>query len=268
MLNFHKYHHRSGKSVKNITKTNDLKLFVLEEYERAPYGEKEKVLVSLGINKRTFNNWRNIYKEKKAFNLNAGRPPAVESADVLDIAEALQDRAKIGQSSDIVAISNLLQEKVDDRALIRGNCSQLLCTRTIKKYLNSESLKIVKAQKKTKARMVAECDIRNAISTIALFSCINRIVKHRALILNYDSTQFTVKVEKESKNEIVIVERKSEIKSEIPPSTSSYYSHELEFGIKYYSIISAGGYASDKCVFVISDERMDKGISYYLYTHI
>ena len=111
------------------------------------------------------------------------------------------------------------------------------------------------AQQKNDARMTAENNIKNVLSTIYMFSNISTYVKNPNLMVNFDVTQFTFS---DSSYELVQVVTNSEYKLEIYSTSKDCESTHGGLGIKYFAIITASGLSCSTPVYVIADGSMDK----------
>ena len=136
-------------------------------------------------------------------------------------------------------------------------CVSNICTNTRTRFFTKLNINIKKAQSKTDARMKAEQDARNCISTIIMYSTITNFVKNPYLYINYDATQFSI-VSKD--DELVKCIIPSGVRNNNEPTSTSKAkkSQDLDFAIKWFCIMTAGGCICNRLVFLISDSGMEK----------
>ena len=111
--------------------------------------------------------WKGIVAEGSTMRLKAGRLPDITKEALLEIENEIIERRGKGISADIDDMKLVLQTKAKILSEARGVVlRRLLCERTQKKYLKDGYVfKDKKAQRKSEARMIAENDVMNAVST-------------------------------------------------------------------------------------------------------
>ena len=161
-----------------------------------------------------------------------------------------------------------VKEAVDeDRALDPVEVRELLIkaadesSRSRKKKISQEwvgnnierlGLATKNGQDKPDARQEAERDLLNGLSTLTGFQLVADVVPDEALVINFDATQFMISGGKGGTLQVVVV--KDEPLSG-PISTKSKGGNELNFFIKWYSIISATG-VPGPLVFMLACDSM------------
>lgn len=116
------------------------------------------------------------------------------------------------------------------------------------------NIKVGNAENGTAARIEACADMRNAVTFAAMNYAMAGVVNEH-LILNFDSTQFTVGEGKASSRSKACYTIKHEGKS-IKVASDGNSKGSTAFFIKYFLIMSAGGEVSVP-VYVIADSAMD-----------
>jgi transposase-like protein len=128
---------------------------------------------------------------------------------------------------------------------------------TIRRYQKEAGLGTVKAELKTKARLEAEYDIRNAVSNIVMWRCMLEKVKSLKSIINYDSTQYVTTGTPD--NVRILIPKEEGIRGE---RSKGYYDEEtnktLGIGIKYMCIINAFGDLNPRHIFLVAHKEMEK----------
>ena len=104
--------------------------------------------------------------------------------------------------------------------------------------------------------MIAENNIKNALSTFYLFNNICNYVKNPNLIVNFDVTQFTFN---DSSYDLVQVLTNSGMKLETYNTSKDCTFTSFGLGIKYFTIITASGLMCPTPVYILADSSVEKG---------
>jgi transposase len=206
--------------------------------------------------KNTSKDWANIY-EKKGFISNVGRPSKLSENDIKILEENVNNSTyDISKSK----FDDLADKFARERATTVLNqplsVDYHLSSRTRRRIDEILGIKDAQAERQTIARANAEMDTRNLVSFAAANHYMVSKTPHQ-LLINSDATQFQVGGLLTKKMAVKIkIGRKSSID---PMKVLPEKNEELSaFFIKYYAIMSAGGYLSDP-IFIIADPSMDAG---------
>ena len=104
--------------------------------------------------------------------------------------------------------------------------------------------------------MIAENNIKNALSTFCLFNNICNYVKNPNLIVNFDATQFTFN---DSSYDLVQVLTNSGVKLETYSTSKDFIFTSFGLRIKYFAIITASGLMCPTPVYILADSSVEKG---------
>lgn len=250
---------RSNRSVKYYDFTVEMKMQIIAEYLSRESG-KEAYLKSINLSRNTFNTWRKKYNNNLPLFDKRGRPRLLTDPDLADILKFSTGKITSGKAANYSEIEQLAIDKVNNNLMIRKNpLKRVAIHKKTLKYIMTKNnyFKVKRAQEKTTARMKAEVDPRNAISTICMFKYLLQYVTNMALMINYDATQFCVKSEADTDHYVVVPAIKDE-DIDIIPSTDNYNASELAYGIKHFCIISALGICCQHFVFLLADRNLNE----------
>ena len=121
-------------------------------------------------------------------------------------------------------------------------------------YLNKLNLKVVNAEIRPNARVIAQNNAMNAVSNIVMLNHVANNIAVPNQFVNFDATQFyigqamsdmtkvVVSIDRESKDHISTAKRKSD-------KASKYY-------VKWFCVINSNGFMHSSQLFLVADEKM------------
>jgi hypothetical protein len=236
------------------------KLFVVEMF----YKDKENdCILSIrsfslmhGLSKSTFEDWKKHFDEYKLTGMlkmshKRGRPPYLDYCATEEVKRRLNLLVKTQKTPGTEEFAGLLQRGITETKQRKGafvGCPTI-SKEFVRVFRKANEVSVCKRQFKTKARIDAESDPRNAFSMIAMVSAFCQQL-HNNMIFNWDATQFYVEDSPEGTGLL--------IRAELPTNqaATSESGGGLGFSIKLYHLHNADGYCAPP-VFVIADESMD-----------
>jgi hypothetical protein len=203
--------------------------------------DKEQFLFKHQIGRRDISRWNIKLASKLLLYDGKGRPALLSKFQLLEIRNEIMNKSTKGETIDKEGVEGMIQVKAEEYSLENGKLlTSKLSNVTLKKYSNTDYYSISNAQSKTLARLIAEADAMNAISTILMFHFMLKYVNNPALIINFDATQFAVHKNTEKKLQVVIPNVK--IESNRAPSVLDPNAKDLGLYIKWFCIACAAGY--------------------------
>jgi hypothetical protein len=188
-----------------------------------------------------------------------GRPPKLTSDDKQIYKEIVTHAApnlSTSEASDI--LQNMARHNESNRRHVSPELADGVSPRTVRNVNKELGLQVANAETTTNARIEAESDLRNAISFAAANHLMVPLV-NRHLILNMDATQFRVGSDTTLKTKAVYSSRHpitgQKQKQKVHTKPLKGRNGIVSYYIKFYLIMSAGGYPSTP-VFVVQDESM------------
>ena len=128
----------------------------------------------------------------------------MDSQSKVDVSEWVRDR-RLAQNC---VTKSQLEKKIKTEFLKTGerngigNASTTCCSKTFTRLYKKLNSKTVKPQKKTKARVKNESDLRNSYSMIAMVWAFAEFLDPN-MVYNWDATQFVV--ERDGNDEVVVI---------------------------------------------------------------
>ena len=215
------------------------------------------------INRRTVTRlkwWRNHKTKERRKN---GRPKTLNEASGAILVASVEKAMSNG---------NAMQERVFRRKVRYLQCStaraqqlnsrRLCCDHTLHNIMKEHNLCMRNAQVKSNARMVAERDIRNAISTAVLFRTAASLARNPFMIINYDATQ--VGFGSTGKMKVIVPKLIKCMRRSDRINTAESERQKLTFAAKYFAIINAAGGFCKKEIYLIANESVKPGDVYCL----
>jgi hypothetical protein len=205
-----------------------------------------------GISRQVIEKYGKCLKEKSPMPGNNGRPHVVSEQRCLELRSELQGRRYQLTEDEFLA---LLQQKAVASANDRNKGTstvKIVSTRSADRICHNYDLHGGNAEKTTTSRAEACADVRNLLTFAAMNHYMVPNVSN-LLCINSDATQFAVGYDCEKKIRVKFAGRRSGIRGPLKDDSGITL-----FFIKFYLLISAGGYQSDP-VYVIADSTMDSG---------
>lgn len=234
----------------------DLKKSIVKDFENYN-GTLIDYVKQWNIQRSLFYHWKNQIKNKIPLHDDAGCPPLFNDEDLAILNTKVDTDNRNGAPVTVEEFGKgLFDITVKKRAITKQNVIVLQHDpKTVEKYIKECGLKSCNAQEKSSARLQAESDIFNALSTIILFCCIAKIVKHVQLIFNFDATTFEI-LNTYQKSKRIVVSRSTNAASYVPSINTERCPGC--FYLKYYSLIGADGTSCPWMVFIVADNTLDK----------
>jgi len=202
-----------------------------------------------------FQKWVSQYKEEKSDGIRRirsstpGRPSVLDSQSKVDVSEWVRDR-RLAQNC---VTKSQLEKKIKTEFLKTGerngigNASTTCCSKTFTRLYKKLNSKTVKPQKKTKARVKNESDLRNSYSMIAMVWAFAEFLDPN-MVYNWDATQFVV--ERDGNDEVVVIKGEDD---DTPATVVS--AGETGVAIKYIHFHNSAGDVSS-AVYLVADPSM------------
>ena len=142
-----------------------------------------------------------------------------------------------------------------------------ICKETFRNLKKKHNIGDTYGQSKTDYRIEAEHDVKHAVATLVGHTACLQYCNNPNLIINYDATQFQIGKSNKRKDDKVLFVKKDpgdsvrRDKFHKPRSTrkSTKDNNDLNFGIKWFCIMTAAGYICNRNVFLIADNQMNEG---------
>ena len=131
-----------------------------------------------------------------------------------------------------------------------------VCETTCAKYRKKLGITVENGSITTSARSKEEIEVKNVVSSIVMLNAIFTIVRKAHLFLNFDATSFQLSSEysKKTKKVVTMKSEKGSQASKVRPNTGS---HDLNYFIKYFCIITAGCVLCPFLMFLVADSAMN-----------
>lgn len=188
-----------------------------------------------GLNWKTVQKYKRVYLEGGRQTIGLGRQFDVAESPAKAVKEAVKNALDDDEGFDTQEVGELLAAAAEATS---GHKKEDVTRKWTIKTMNRLGMSTKNAQEKTNARQEAERDLLNALSTIVGFALIAKMVPDNALAINFDATQFLISSGKGGTLEVVVVKDEP---TQGPISTQIKGGGGLNYFIKYFSIISAGG---------------------------
>jgi hypothetical protein len=199
--------------------------------------------------------WMNLYKEEikdgivRLHDDGGGRPSVLDSASMEDLGTWVRNTKNLQQCATRAKFNNKLKEvlgKVGNRNGV-ANGRVEVSKKTVTRLYKKMSIKGVKPQKKTNARIRNEYDLRNSYSMIAMVWAFAEFLDPN-MMYNWDATQFAI--EKDSVGDVLVIKGEDD---HVPPTIQS--SGETGIAIKYIHFHNSAGDVAP-AVYLIADCNM------------
>jgi len=203
------------------------------------------MIEATGLNKKTVRRYKSRYLKGERQSTGLGRQYDVADSPAKEVKEIVEKAVAEDRALDTQEVGELLAAAVEKTSGCKKNN---VSRKWVKMTMERIGLETKNAQEKTNARQEAERDVLNALSTIVGFGLVAKMVPDNALVINFDATQFLISSGKGNTLEVVVVKDEP---TECPISTQVKGGGGLNYFIKYFSIISAGG-LSGPLVFLVA----------------
>ena len=184
-----------------------------------------------------------------------GQPKAYEDEDIEELKKFVADD---GVCKNDFQINQKVEELYRNRAKHVKNRlrTRVMCSsKTIRVTFKKASIRRGRAEVLTTARKIAIADKWNTVSFAAMNHLMSRVTE-RDLVLNMDSTQFRVGRVSDGSIEVSFVKEQRSNKKALKVDEPGQQSDgSMAFYIKYYLLMSAGGFTSDP-IYVVADDKM------------
>ena len=232
---------------------------------------KAEIVRNWNLNLRTVYRW--IDRSKKGIPLSPpdGPRPGLTEEDHADLRKFTVNKAGSGAGSTLDDVREKLVEKLSKNAAKHGQAFiKDISKRSVVRYANQAKVKGHSRETGYAARLEAEFEVKNCLSTCVLFHAILRFGLVIYLLVNYDATQFIISNYNAEKQTVMISEEYKPAKGappvKAPPQSKS---SSLDYGIKWFCIAAGGGQHCPELVFLIADPSMAEGdFKYYEVKHL
>lgn len=214
------------------------------------------------VKRSTLADWMRHYEDYKTRNVltmtkKRGRSPLIDEKGLEELSNAVSSAVKRQKTPDRSEVIGHMTDAVTSTYERKGLSYKqfYVSLNTEKKYRRITDMKKGKVQHKTKARRVAEADVRNVLSMHCLVNAFCQTLKPN-MIGNFDATQFVISQENADEGYYIKQEREND--DEPPPEARPLTAEStglLSFAVKYYHVNNAAGFCSNP-VFVVSDPTM------------
>lgn len=214
-----------------------------------------------GISKSEFSRWLTSYRDWKDTGVltmhgKRGRPRLLDEEGVEHFKNKIQ-RLEQEQHSPSRGETHHLMNIAARETRIRNargvQSIKKISSRSIARYRTMANLIIRKRQFKTRARVRAESDPRNAYTMFCMIKAFGD-EDLPATIANFDATQFVVLADSSPLGYSV---KQEAVGAESDKPLTAESNGGLDFAIKYYHVNNALGFTSDP-VYVIADDQLDE----------
>ena len=221
------------------------------------YFTAEEIMKMTGIaNRKRLQRITNAVIQNKEVVTGRGRRPDFQLGDLKAIrAFAGPAHYNVPREKVIEFAENLAHQRAmaENRSPI---LAKMLSRRSIGRMIAQSKLKSGYAETTTDARAKACASIRSAVSNAAMHAAVVPLC-HRDLILNSDATQFLVG-NKNGKVVVLYIAKSDGQPLKLQPGATEDYS--LAFFIKYYLLMSVGGYTARPIYIIANDFMSEKEI--------
>lgn len=192
------------------------------------------------ISYRTLNNWVRNHLEGKPLKVSVGAPLKIDKKHYLDLLNFVNRRGAAPSKDEFgCKVETLIKKTADDRG--KGNYTPMG-----PRYADYLSKKVGIVNKivdvGTSARLEAEVDTKNCVSTLCFFTAILKFVSSIHLLINYDFTQFHVSVSGGTKRKVCLDASRPALRGDKPiKAEQEKKSHELDIAIKWFAICNMAG---------------------------
>ena len=202
-----------------------------------------------GLSKKTICKYAKVHKEGGNHTSGMGRQFDIGDSPARRVVQRVKEAVDEDRALDPVEVRELLIKAADESSRSR---KKKISQEWVGNNIERLGLATKNGQDKPDARQEAERDLLNGLSTLTGFQLVADVVPDEALVINFDATQFMISGGKGGTLQVVVV--KDEPLSG-PISTKSKGGNELNFFIKWYSIISATG-VPGPLVFMLACDSM------------
>jgi len=246
------------------TSTPDLKGMVLPVVQKEWFVQESKrkgVVVAHLVEKYNIST-KALYKWRKQSVLNqlsekVGNPYILDKEEEENFRIFVKEKCEKNEAIEVCETREYLEPFVKNTAKKLNKTSNAVISNTfIKTVLDKLNIHHVAAQKKTDARLAAEKDARNGLSTLIMFSAVCNLIQNPYLYINYDATQFTINSSDDARVICIVPDELK--KQNVPISTNKKNKiNDLDFAIKWFCIINAGGSMCNTLIFLCADSELD-----------
>ena len=203
----------------------------------------------------TIRKWARQVKHNLLPHSKRGKPGILDEQAEQQLIEQLRQSRADQQTTSQSQFIELVSQKAVDTKVRRGQAPLVpdLSKRTLLNIRHRLHASVVGGQRKTRARVEAERDPRNAYSEALLLNAFQKGVSPH-LILNQDSTQYIIAYNNEGKTMLVYVK---DAHDTTPITTEVAGGSELSFAIKSHVLVSAAG-GVGPMVLMFADETMSE----------
>lgn len=209
------------------------------ENERNNHGTSLRDFASRhGVGWNTLQRWvsalRILHNEERVIlHDNIGRPPALDSLSIQILIEKVRSAAASQNAIGRRQFDSIMMDEMNSMKIRRGeNCTHAKCSRnTIRKYIN-ENFSVENCQFKTRARVRAEADPRNALSMICMVQAFcGEKCGRPEMVFNWDATQFVIDTNRDAASMKVKTEHLDDTERPLTAQSGG----KIEFAIKLSS---------------------------------
>lgn len=261
MLNYLNITSKTFTSLKGES-LRDAKLYYIREINAGNLTAAD-LSKSLDINRSTINNWVSRYNHGANINGGNGRIKLISDSNMELLKNDVLNNQEIGECIRRENVDELFQKYINKTSKDLG-CIEYrnYSSSFLQKTMKQNELKYRNAQNNTDARLLAERDPLNMISTMVMWDYACKLVNHPNQIINYDSTQFQIG-KLLSKTTRVLTTGKKNNDTAYMTNTASYEKGNPYY-VKYYCIVTANGTLCQTPVYLIGNSDL-KNDDFYAY---
>lgn len=214
------------------------------------------------ISRRTFTSWNTTMEEGGQYFDKVGRRHKIDEIGREACLGLVETRRNDGVGVLIPEMKDFMNEQglETHKRECRKGVYEPMSNKTFKTMLTLSGLFIKGAQVKTNARISAEHNILNFLSTLGFWRHGIRFVKIPELVINFDATQFSTCKEAKNNNYkcVASVEQENDVMYKDKPISVEGDSG-LGNSVKYYCVCSLNGVLCPTLVMIVADPRLAEG---------